>query len=215
MFEIIIFIFIGIVIYKRVQRVKQDGGIKGNNSLPNTTVTTKNPREALGIPENADLREVVNSLNKPTKSGQTLFGQINPNYVEQNNNSPMSNSNQNRPAQPMAQPHPTKTAPTRSPAQHTAAQAAIREAKEDGNSTTAYLMEKAEADAREHAKEKFEEQKRLRETRGGLDVAERLLEGDPIPQGKKLVNCGYCGAENLVPMMPRTRYSCYFCREAL
>lgn len=214
MFELIVFIFIGIAIYKKVQGAKQDGGVKGNNSLPNTTVTTKNPREALGIPENADLREVVNTLNKPTKSGQTLFGYTNPNYIDQNNNSPKSNSTRNRPAQQMAQ-----AAPTRSPAQQTmqrtAAQTAIQEAKEDGNSTTAYLMEKAEADAREHAKEKFEEQKRLRETRGGLDVAERFLDGDSIPQGKKLVNCGYCGAENLVPMMPRTRYSCYFCREAL
>lgn len=99
--------------------------------------------------------------------------------------------------------------------QHRSAQATIQEAREDGNSTTAYLMEKAEADAREHAKEKYEEQKRLYETRGGLAVAERYLEGDSVPQGKKCINCGYCGAENLVPMMPRTKYSCYFCREPL
>ena len=104
---------------------------------------------------------------------------------------------------------------TRQPVQHKSAKAAIQEAREDGNSTTAYLMEKAEADAREHAKEKYEEQKRLYETRGGLPVAERYLEGDSIPQGKKCINCGYCGAENIIPMMPRTKYSCYFCREAL
>lgn len=91
----------------------------------------------------------------------------------------------------------------------------VKETKEDGNATTAYLKEKAEEDARQHAKEKFEEQKRLYETRGGLAVAERYLEGDLIPQGKRCVKCGYCGAENLVPMLPRTRYSCYFCREAL
>lgn len=94
-------------------------------------------------------------------------------------------------------------------------QKAIQEAKEDGHSTTAYLMEKAEADAREHAKEKYEEQKRLHETRGGLAVAERYLDGDTIPNGKRCVNCGYCGAENLIPMIPRTKYSCYFCREPL
>ncbi|MCD7726412.1 MAG: hypothetical protein LUI12_12820 [Clostridiales bacterium] len=94
-------------------------------------------------------------------------------------------------------------------------QAAIQEAKEDGNSTTAYLMEKAEADAREHAREKYEEQKRLHTASGGLAVAERLFEGDPVPQGKKCVVCGYCAAENLVPMIPRTQYSCYFCREPL
>lgn len=101
------------------------------------------------------------------------------------------------------------------PAHRSAAQEAIQEAKEDGHSTTAYLMEKAEADAREHAKEKFEEQKRLYETRGGLAVAERYLEGEMIPNGKRCVNCGYCGAENLIPMVPRTRYGCYFCREPL
>ena len=91
---------------------------------------------------------------------------------------------------------------------------AVEEAKQDGHSTTAYLMEKAQADAREHAKEKMEEQKRLREARGNLAVAERLFDGDPVPQGKRCVVCGYC-AENLVPMMPRTSYSCYFCREPL
>lgn len=99
----------------------------------------------------------------------------------------------------------------------TAIKPAIKETKEDKDShaTTAYLKEKAEEDARQHAKEKFEEQKRLYETRGGLAVAERYLDGDLIPQGKQCVNCSYCGADNLVPMQPRTRYSCYFCREAL
>lgn len=94
-------------------------------------------------------------------------------------------------------------------------QEAIEEAKEDGHSTTAYLMEKAQEDAREHAREKYEEQKRLSASRGGLPVAERYLYGDSVPQGKKIVNCGYCGAENLIPMTPKSRYSCYFCRETL
>ncbi len=92
---------------------------------------------------------------------------------------------------------------------------AVKETKEDSHATTAYLKEKAEEDARQHAKEKFEEQKRLYETRGGLAVAERYLDGDLIPQSKQRVKCGYCGADNLVPMQPGTRYSCYFCREAL
>lgn len=100
-------------------------------------------------------------------------------------------------------------------ARQKAKETAIQEAKEDGHSTTAYLMEKAEADAREHAREKYEEQKRLHEASGGLAVAERLFDGDPVPQGKKCVVCGYCAAENLVPMVPRTKYSCYFCREPL
>lgn len=169
MFELIIIIFISVVVYRKYQRLKQDGGVNGNNSLPNTTVTTP--------PANN------NSAQRPAQSR------------------PVRTTVQNRPVQ-------TAT-------QQKSAQAAIQEAKEDGNSTTAYLMEKAEADAREHAKEKFEEQKRLYETRGGLAVAERYLEGESIPQGKRCVNCGYCGAENLVPMIPRTKYSCYFCREPL
>lgn len=165
MFEILVFIFIGIAIYKKVQRAKQDGGnVKGNNSLPNTTVTAAPPRNS---------QSTANMSAPPVR-------------------------NNARPA-----------------TQHKSAQAAIQEAKADGNSTTAYLMEKAEADAREHAKEKYEEQKRLYETRGGLAVAERYLDGESIPQGKKCINCGYCGAENLIPMMPRTKYSCYFCREPL
>lgn len=182
MFQILVFIFIGIAIYKKVQRTKEGGGsIKGSNSLPNTTVTTQ--------PTHNNTRPQVQPMTR------------------------------NRPAQSTAQPHPTQAASTHNSGQqtvrHTAAQSAIQEAKEDGNTTTAYLMEKAEADAREHAKEKYEEQKRLYETRGGLAVAERFLDGDSVPQGKRCVNCGYCGAENLVPMMPKTNYSCYFCREPL
>ena len=182
MFELVVVLAFIIIIYKRVQRVKQDGGsVKGNNSLPNTKVTT---------PSRSSTSTTATAVGETVK--QTLLGQSNDNPYGQNR--PTS---QQRPAKPKS------------------AQAAIREAKEDGNSTTAYLMEKAEADAREHAKEKYEEQKRLRETRGGLAVAERYLDGDTIPQGKKCVNCGYCGAENLIPMVPRTRYSCYFCREPL
>lgn len=173
MFEILVIIFIGIAIYKKVQRARQESGSPyGNNSLPNTTVT---PPPA-------------NNTTRP----------------------PMQRTMQDIPVQSMTQSHPMQTA-----SKHKSAQVAIQEAKEDGNTTTAYLMEKAEADAREHAKEKYEEQKRLYETRGGLAAAERYLDGDSIPQGKKCINCGYCGAENLVPMMPRTKYSCYFCREPL
>lgn len=83
------------------------------------------------------------------------------------------------------------------------------------NSTTEYLAQKAKEDAVEHAREKYEEQKRLQESRGGLAVAERLIEGDSVPRGKQCVICGYCAAENLIPMVPRGRYSCYFCREPL
>ena len=173
MFEILVIIFIGVVIYKKVQQVRQEsGGAFGSNSQPNTTASAP----------------PVNNTTRP-------------------------------PAQPATQSGPTRKVSKHNTAQqplrHNSAQEAIQEAREDGNSTTAYLMEKAQADAREHAKEKYEEQKRLYETRGGLAAAERYLDGDPIPQGKKCINCGYCGAENLVPMIPRTNYSCYFCREPL
>ncbi|MDE7259463.1 MAG: hypothetical protein K2N77_09550 [Lachnospiraceae bacterium] len=176
MIQLVIMIIICVTIYKRVQRVKGEGNLKGNSSLPNTTVTTANQNKTFGL------------------SDENPYEQKKP-----HGGMPAAN-NAGRP-----QPRTTQ-APAKS---------AIEEAKEDGNSTTAYLMEKAEADAREHAKEKFEEQKRLHETRGGLAVATRYLDGDAIPKGMRCVNCGYCGAANLVPMVPRTRYICYFCREAL
>lgn len=181
MFEIVIIIAMIVIVYRKFQRNKQDGSVKGNNSLPNTTVTA---------PKRDSANTTASAMGETVK--QTLLGQSNGNPYGQN--------------RPTSQQRAT---------QSKSAQAAIQEAKEDGNSTTAYLMEKAEADARGHAKEKYEEQKRLYETRGGLAVAERYLDGDTIPQGKKCINCGYCGAENLIPMMPRTKYSCYFCREPL
>lgn len=164
MFEIVVLIIIGWVLYKKIKAKQEDSGGKGNNSLPNTMMTT------------------------PV---QSLFGKVNEkSHGQQGAKSPMA--------------HPNKTA-----------HEAIKEAKEDGNTTTAYLMEKAEADQREHAREKYEEQKRLYETSGGLTPAERYLDGDTIPQGRKCVICGYCGAENLIPIVPKTKYSCYFCREAI
>lgn len=43
----------------------------------------------------------------------------------------------------------------------------------------------------------------------------RLYEGDPVPKGYRMVNCSYCGAENLVPYSSRQPYMCYFCHEDL
>lgn len=85
----------------------------------------------------------------------------------------------------------------------------------EAGSTMAYLEEKARQDAVEHAREKQEEAQRLHKNFGGLRVAERLYEGNCVPNGKKCITCGYCGAENLVPMMPRERYGCFFCREPI
>lgn len=82
-------------------------------------------------------------------------------------------------------------------------------------STMAYLEEKAKQDEIEHAKEKQEEARRLHQNYGGIRAAERLYEGDSVPNGKRCVVCEYCGAENLLPMVAREKYSCYFCREPL
>lgn len=183
MIELIFIIIVCTIVYRRVQNAKGTGGARGNQSLPNTTVTT---------------------ASQPNSRPQSIPMQ----NRQPDPYSGPNNSSNNRKG--VFLPHGAKP-----PAQRKSAQDAIQEAKEDGNSTTAYLMEKAEADAREHAKEKFEEQKRLYETRGGLAVAERYLEGELIPNGKRCISCGYCGAENLIPMIPRTRYGCYFCREPL
>lgn len=83
------------------------------------------------------------------------------------------------------------------------------------SSTMAYLEEKAKQDEIEHAREKQEEARRLHQNYGGLRAAERLYEGDSVPNGKRCVVCAYCGAENLLPMAAREKYSCYFCREPI
>lgn len=97
-------------------------------------------------------------------------------------------------------------------------EAAGRESDKSENepeSTLAYLEEKARKDAMEHEMEKREEARRLYESSGGLRPAQRLYEGDSVPNGCKCVACGYCAAENLVPVSSRERFSCYFCREPL
>ena len=71
-------------------------------------------------------------------------------------------------------------------------------------STTEMLEEKARQLAEE------------RRIHGQLRYAERYLPGDMIPQGRRLVCCGYCNAENLIPERDNPkRYNCYFCRETL
>ena len=85
----------------------------------------------------------------------------------------------------------------------------------ENTSVTDYLAEKARKDQIEHAREKQQESQRLAEKSGGLTPAERLYDGDPIPNGKFCVCCSYCAAENLIPVGSRMKYSCYFCREPL
>lgn len=83
-------------------------------------------------------------------------------------------------------------------------------------STTEMLEEKARQDAMEHQEEKRRQLAEERRIHGQLRYAERYLPGDMIPKGRRLVCCGYCNAENLVPERddPK-RYNCYFCRETL
>lgn len=85
----------------------------------------------------------------------------------------------------------------------------------ENTSVTDYLAEKARKDQIEHAREKQQESRRLAEKSGGLTPAERLYDGDPVPNGKFCVCCSYCAAENLIPVGSRMKYSCYFCREPL
>ena len=83
-------------------------------------------------------------------------------------------------------------------------------------STTEMLEEKARQDAMEHQEEKRRQLPEERRIHGQLRYAERYLPGDMIPKGRRLVCCGYCNAENLIPERddPK-RYNCYFCRETL
>ena len=52
--------------------------------------------------------------------------------------------------------------------------------------------------------------------RAARNAAERYEEWFPVPEGKKVVRCGYCAANNLIPReRRRDQYTCYFCREEL
>ena len=116
-------------------------------------------------------------------------------------------------AKPLVQPARAKQMP-QAMAQRQPAESQTKSENEP-ESTLAYLEEKARKDAMEHEMEKREEARRLYESSGGLRPAQRLYEGDGVPNGCKCVACGYCAAENLVPVSSRERFSCYFCREPL
>ena len=46
---------------------------------------------------------------------------------------------------------------------------------------------------------------------GNRKAARQLYIGDPVPRGTRVIRCGYCAAENLVPYNARNEYKCYFC----
>lgn len=52
--------------------------------------------------------------------------------------------------------------------------------------------------------------------RPSRNAAERYEQWFPIPEGKEVCRCGYCGADNLISKRgSRSQYTCYFCREEL
>ena len=87
--------------------------------------------------------------------------------------------------------------------------------KQANMATTDDLRQKAVLDEADHLQDKRQEEMRSRWETGGLPSAQRLYEGDSVPQGMRVIKCSYCGAENLVPQGSRQKYTCYFCREEL
>ena len=149
---------------------------------------------------------IVFRVIKQRKAQGTQSGNQNGQYPQQNISS--QQRYQNKPQQMQKTRQVTNSQPVQKSGQTQANEPKTA-------STMAYLEEKARQDAVEHAREKQEEAQRLHKNFGGLRVAERLYEGDTVPNGKRCIVCGYCGAENLVPTIPRERYSCFFCREPI
>lgn len=55
-----------------------------------------------------------------------------------------------------------------------------------------------------------------RSYRPARNAAQRYEEWFPVPEGKEVVRCRYCAADNLIPRgSRREQYTCYFCREEL
>ncbi len=83
-------------------------------------------------------------------------------------------------------------------------------------STTEYLRQKALEDAKDHARENSQEERRLHQETGGRMTGMRHLEWEEVPKGTRVVRCRYCAAENLISEYRKPEdYTCYFCREVL
>lgn len=182
------------LIYYLIKKRKNGGGY-GGGQTPNTTVHTAGT--------NSNQNNGRMPQNRNSRNGH--WGQ----------NMPWSHTGTGMQGKPGRNVPNAQRTPVPMPGAQTGTGVKMPESAAEEESTTAYLAKKAEEDAREHAREKWEEERRLREAKGGFAVAGRHLDGDPIPPNSRCVNCAYCAAENLVPMTPRTRYSCYFCREPL
>ncbi len=123
-----------------------------------------------------------------------------------------SKDNEVKPNTPAATSYPSRsTAGNTSQAKKTAP----AQSEPPKHSTMGYLHEKAKQDEEEHRKEEAETARKMRQRSDGRTPGRQLLLGDPVPANCRCVICGYCGAENLLPLNSRDRYCCYFCREAL
>ena len=90
----------------------------------------------------------------------------------------------------------------------------VRNSKNE-TTMTDYLADKARKEEMNKESEARKSQAKVDLSQKGLIMGERLLYGDPVPGGKTMMICGYCGAENIVPYMVKGKYHCYFCREIL
>lgn len=89
------------------------------------------------------------------------------------------------------------------------------EKEQKQESVVEYLNKKAAEDQAEHLEEERQAAIRHRKMYGNAKVGGRLLLGDAIPRGMMKVDCGYCGAENLLRPGDRGNCLCYFCRTKL
>ena len=82
-------------------------------------------------------------------------------------------------------------------------------------STTEYLAQKAREDEAEHRKDEYMTKQKL--TQGGtLRLGLRIPDDGILPRGTRIVYCGYCGADNVVPNgVSEKGFHCYFCHEQL
>lgn len=117
-------------------------------------------------------------------------------------------------APPARQMPPAQQALPAAPAKTTPAKP-VTVQREEGQSVTEYLHEKAMQDEAEHRKEKMREAMKERKYHGFINTAQRLYPGDPIPPNMRVSICPYCAAENLIPARDESKYHCYFCRHEL
>ncbi len=113
-------------------------------------------------------------------------------------------------------PAPSRTPRAPKPAQKTAWKKQTRkQAKKTDSEQMIYTSSPAAAQAEQPLETRtfIEPTKPYRPAR---NAGERYEEWMPVPDGKQVCHCGYCGADNLIPKHSDPKnYTCYFCREEL